>query len=254
MLADIKDKVFVVTGSSSGIGAALALALADLGARLVLHGHHNVEGAEATKAEVEQRGGAVRLVIGDILDAGTIDRLMAEAVDGFGRLDVLVNNAGSMLGRVPIADAPAGHFEKVVDLNVRSVYDCCRAAIPQFRRQGKGNIINVTSIAGRTGGAGGAGIYGSAKAMVSSLTRAMARELAPDNIRVNAVSPGVITTPFHDRYSPPEFMEAAKGQIPMGRLGTPDDCAGAFVYFASDAMSGYVTGQILEVNGGQLMP
>jgi 3-oxoacyl-[acyl-carrier protein] reductase len=254
MLKDIEGKVCIITGSSSGIGAALARQLAELGARLVLHGHRNREGAEAIVSECERRGAEAALVMGDILEPATVRALVDTATERFGGLDVLVNNAGSMLGRVPIADAPEGHLEKVVDLNVRSVYDCCRAAIPVMRARGGGSIINTTSIAGRTGGAGGAGIYGSAKAMVSSLTRALARELAPDSIRVNAVSPGVIATPFHERYSDRAFLEGAKAQIPMHRLGTPEDCAGAYVYFASEAMSGYVTGQILEVNGGQLMP
>jgi len=123
-----------------------------------------------------------------------------------------------------------------------------------MRQQGRGSIINVTSIAARHGGGSGAVMYAAAKGFVSTFTRGLAKEVVKDGIRVNAVSPGVITTPFHERYSTPAMLETFKGTIPMGRLGTADECAGAFVFLASDLLSGYVTGQVLEVNGGQLMP
>ena len=123
-----------------------------------------------------------------------------------------------------------------------------------MRKQGAGNIINVTSIAARTGGAAGAGIYAAAKAAVSTLTRNLAKEEAPHNIRVNAVSPGVITTPFHEKVSTPAQLEAARASIPLGRLGTAEECVGTFLYLASDTLSRYVDGQIIEVNGGQFMP
>jgi 3-oxoacyl-[acyl-carrier protein] reductase len=123
-----------------------------------------------------------------------------------------------------------------------------------MRRQKSGNVINVTSIAARHGGGGGAIIYAGAKGFVSTVTRGWAKEVVGDGIRVNAVSPGVITTSFHDRYSTAEQLRAMQATIPMNRLGTADECAGTFVYLASDAMSGYVTGQIIEVNGGQYMP
>ena len=146
------------------------------------------------------------------------------------------------------------HYRRVVDVNLTSVFAACHAAIPIMRKQGAGNIINVTSIAARTGGAVGAGLYAAAKAAVSTLTRNLAKEEAPHNIRVNAVSPGVITTPFHDKVSTPAQLEAARAAIPMGRLGSAEECVGTFLYLASDALSRYVDGQIIEVNGGQLMP
>jgi 3-oxoacyl-[acyl-carrier protein] reductase len=123
-----------------------------------------------------------------------------------------------------------------------------------MRRAGRGNIINVTSIAARHGGGGGAVMYAAAKGFVSTFTRGLAKEVVKDNIRVNAVSPGVITTPFHERWSTPQMLESFRGTIPMGRLGSAEECSGAFLYLASDDLSGYVTGQVLEVNGGQLMP
>jgi 3-oxoacyl-[acyl-carrier protein] reductase len=120
--------------------------------------------------------------------------------------------------------------------------------------QRKGTIINTTSIAARTGGGNGAGLYGAAKAFVSTFTRVLAKELAPFGVRVNAVAPGVIETPFHARYSTAEQLEASRRSVPLGRLGVAEDCVGAYEFLASERMSGYITGQIIEVNGGQLMP
>ena len=123
-----------------------------------------------------------------------------------------------------------------------------------MRKQGSGAIINVTSVAARTGGGPGAYLYAGAKGFVSTATHGLARELVGDRIRVNAVAPGVIQTPFQDRFSTPAMLETFRTGIPMGRLGTADECVGAFLYLASEQLSGYVTGQVLEVNGGQYMP
>jgi 3-oxoacyl-[acyl-carrier protein] reductase len=123
-----------------------------------------------------------------------------------------------------------------------------------MRAQGGGGIINVTSVAARHGGGPGAALYAGSKGFVSTMTRGLAKELVKDNIRVNAVAPGVIQTPFHDRFSTPQMLEGFRATIPMNRIGTPDECTGAFLFLASNQLSGYVTGQILEVNGGQYMP
>lgn len=254
MLEDLNGLAVLITGASSGIGAAAARAFATAGARVGVHYHENRDGAEAVAADVRGCGTEACVLQADVADVDAVTKCVAAFVDTFGRIDVLINNAGSMLGRVPVADAAPEHFHRVMDLNATSVYAACRAAVPMMRRQGGGNIINVTSIAARTGGAGGAGIYAASKATVSTLTRALAKEEAPNNIRVNAVSPGVIVTPFHDRYSTEAQLEAARTAIPQGRLGTAEDCAGTFLYLASDSLSRYVTGQVIEVNGGQLMP
>jgi 3-oxoacyl-[acyl-carrier protein] reductase len=155
---------------------------------------------------------------------------------------------------VPIAEIDDAFFDDVMDLNVRSVVMATAAVAPHMRRAGRGNIINVSSIAARHGGGPGSVLYASAKGFVSTFTHGLAKEVVKDNIRVNAVSPGVIVTPFHERYSTPAMLESFKAQIPMGRLGTAEECAGAFLFLASEALSGFVTGQIIEVNGGQLMP
>jgi NAD(P)-dependent dehydrogenase (short-subunit alcohol dehydrogenase family) len=130
---------------------------------------------------------------------------------------------------------------------------CCQAVLPVFRRQGKGNIINTTSIAAKFGGSAGSTVYAGAKGFVSAFSKSIAKELVGENIRVNCVSPGTIYTAFHERHSDEVKREAARRTIPMGRLGKAEDCAGTFLYLASDWASGYLTGQVIEVNGGQLM-
>jgi len=129
-----------------------------------------------------------------------------------------------------------------------------QAAVPHLKKAGGGSIINTSSVAARNGGGPGSALYGGAKAFVSNVTRNMARELAPQGIRVNAVAPGVIMTPFHERYSSPELLEQMRRSIPMGRIGKAEDCVGAYLFLASPALSGYITGQTIEVNGGQIMP
>ncbi|HTU98891.1 MAG TPA: SDR family oxidoreductase [Luteitalea sp.] len=253
-MTDLRDRVVLITGASTGIGAAAALAFAKAGSKLAIH--YNASAAEAQKvaADVQALGAEALLTQGDLSDATVVPRIVDETMKRYGRIDVLINNAGGMLGRRPIAEYSQEHLQAVLDLNVTQVVMFVHAVVPIMRKQGGGSIINVTSIAARTGGAGGAVLYGGAKGFISTVTHGWARELAAENIRVNAVSPGVVTTPFHDRYSTPQQLETMRGSIPMGRLGTPDECTGTFLYLASDELSGYITGQVVEVNGGQYMP
>jgi 3-oxoacyl-[acyl-carrier protein] reductase len=155
--------------------------------------------------------------------------------------------------RNPVDATPDEIYERIMDLNVRSIFQMCKLVIPVMKRQGHGNIVNVTSVAARTGGGGGSVVYAAAKGAVVSFTRGLARELAAYNIRVNALSPGLILTPFHERWTPPTMMEALIKSVPMGRAGTAEECVGAVLFLASDRMSSYVTGQVIEVNGGMLM-
>jgi 3-oxoacyl-[acyl-carrier protein] reductase len=254
MNSDLRNKVVVITGASTGIGAAAARAFAREGARLVVHYNASKEAAEAVARDVEALGSPALLAGGDVMRESDCRRIVAEAMQAFGRIDVLVNNAGGMLGRVNIEDYTVEHIDRVLALNVTQVAVFMREVVPVMRRQKSGNIINVTSVAARTGGGGGAVLYAGAKGFVSTVTRGWAKEVVGDNIRINAVSPGVITTPFHERYSSAGQMEAMQATVPMNRLGSADECAGTFLYLASDAMSGYVTGQVIEVNGGQYMP
>ena len=252
-IPDLSGKSVLITGASTGIGAALARAFAAQGASVGLHYNASVDSAKTLAAEIEGTGAKVVLVRGDASKSGEMARVVEEAAAAFGRLDGLINNAGGMVARVPYAEMTDEHYDAVMDLNARSVLAASTAAIPHLKRQG-GFIINTTSIAARNGASNGAGIYGSSKAFVSNVTRGMAKELIPFGIRVNAVAPGTITTPFHERYSTPQHLQAALATIPQGRLGTAEDCVGAYLFLASEALSGYMIGQVIEVNGGQLMP
>jgi 3-oxoacyl-[acyl-carrier protein] reductase len=247
--------VVLITGSSTGIGAAAAVAFGKLGARLAVHYNSSQGPAEEVLGRVKATGAQAILLKGDVLESAQCQRLVDETVKAFGRIDILINNAGALVQRVPIEEITDELFDNVVYLNVRSAMMCTAAAVKAMRQQGHGGVvINVTSVAARHGGGAGASLYAGSKGFVSTMTRGLAKELVKDNIRVNAVAPGVITTPFHERFSTPQMLEGFRATIPMNRLGTAEECAGAFVYLASEQMSGYVTGQIIEVNGGQYMP
>lgn len=251
---DLRERVVLITGASTGIGAAAALAFAGAGCRLALHYNASGTKAEEVARQAEALGAETLLTQGDLAHTAPIAGIVEAVMSRFGRIDVLINNAGGMLGRRAIADYSETHLQAVLALNVTQVVMFVHQVVPIMRRQGGGAIINVSSIAARTGGAGGAVLYAAAKGFISTATHGWARELAADGIRVNAVSPGVVTTPFHERYSTPEQLEAMRATIPLGRLGTADECSGTFLYLASEKLSGYVTGQVVEVNGGQYMP
>ena len=254
MATDLKNKVVLITGASTGIGAAAARAFAEQGSKVVVHYNASKDAADKVAREVKSAGGEALLVSGDVTKSANVKRIVADALAGFGRIDVLVNNAGGLVQRTKIEDYSEDFLHQVLDLNVIQVAMFMHEVVPAMRKQGGGNIINVSSIAARHGGGGGAIVYAGAKGFISTATKGWAKELVGDKIRVNAVSPGVITTPFHERYSTAEQLKAMQATIPMNRLGTAEECAGTFIYLASDAMSGYVTGQVIEVNGGQYMP
>jgi 3-oxoacyl-[acyl-carrier protein] reductase len=254
MTTDLRGKAVFITGASTGIGAAAARAFARHGAKVVIHYNASRDAAEAVAKDCRALGGEAALVGGDVMQVANVRRIAAEALAAWGRIDVLINNAGGLIARTKVEDYSDDYIQKVLALNVTQVAMFMHEVVPVMRRQKHGNVINVSSIAARHGGGAGAIIYAGAKGFVSTATRGWAKELVGDGIRVNAVSPGVITTPFHDRYSTPEQLKSMQATIPMNRLGTADECAGTFVYLASDAMSGYVTGQVIEVNGGQYMP
>ncbi len=252
-LPEFTGKRILITGASTGIGAELARAFAAQGAKVGLHYNSSTDAAEALGKEISDAGGTVHLVRADASDSAALAKAVDDTAAALGGLDGLINNAGAMVRRVAYSEVTDADYDDIMDLNARSVLTASRAAFPYLKKQG-GFVINTTSIAGRNGASNGAGLYGSSKAFVANVTRGMAKEWTGSGIRVNAVAPGVITTPFHERYSTSEQLEAARATVPMGRLGTADECVGAFLFLASDELASYIIGQTIEVNGGQIMP
>lgn len=250
---DLIGKAVLVTGSSTGIGAAVAIGFANVGAKVAVHCNRSRAEGEKVVAAIKAAGGEAVLLSGDVTKSAEAKRVVDETVAAFGRIDVLVNNAGGLIKRTPPADNDDAFVDAVIDLNIRSVVAASRAAIPHFVKQNHGAIISTGSVAARNGGGPGASIYASTKGFVHTFTKSLAKELVAHNVRVNAVAPGVIFTPFH-KSTPEAAMEGFKKAIPMGRLGTAEDLVGAYLFLACDGLSGYVTGQVLDVNGGQIMP
>jgi 3-oxoacyl-[acyl-carrier protein] reductase len=248
MFNDLKNKVVIVTGGVTGIGGAASLGFAAAGAKVFAQ---YLGGGEELKA-ITQAG--IKTLKLDLTDSDAPQKLIDAALKEFGRIDVLVNNAGSLVARTLLDLLDDDFIDKVFDLNCRQLIHCCRLAADVMKKQKSGNIINVTSIAARNGASPGGSVYAGAKGFVSSFTKTIAKELVDHNIRVNCVSPGTIHTAFHDRFSTAEKRAATAKTIPMQRLGLADDCTGTFLFLASDKASGYITGQVIEVNGGQLMP
>ena len=253
MFDDLQGQRVLITGASTGIGAAVAKGFGASGARVVVHYNASAEAAQTVADAITANGGEAHLVGGDLTTRGAAEKVVVDAVAALGGLDVLVNNAGALVRRAKLEELDDDLIDQVFDLNVRQLTHVSRMATPHLR-ESKGCMIHTGSIAGRNGGGVGAGVYAAAKAWVQSVNRNMAKELAADGIRVNAVAPGVITTPFHERFSTAEQLEAMRQTIPMGRLGTAEECVGAYLFLASKAAAGYITGQVIEVNGGQLMP
>ena len=249
---DLSGKVALITGASSGIGAAAAMVFADLGARVAAGYYHNESGAEAVRDAITTAGGEAIAFKADVRESDEIEMLVRRTSDELGPIDILVNNAGSLIQRQRLPEMTAECWDEVMNLNLKSAMLCAREVAPSMIRQQSGAIINVASIAGRTGGGPGAAAYSAAKAGLISFTKSLAKELAPHGIRVNAVSPGVIDTAFHEVFSTPEMIQNFISSIPLGRLGKPIECATVIAFLASDAAS-YVVGETIEINGGQLM-
>lgn len=238
------DKTVVLTGAGNGIGRAALLAFHAAGATIIAHLGRNANyrtdlPADVITTSADLTLAAEQLAFVDFVKANT------------GKVDVLVNNAGTMFGRFPADSLTDEQYEDIVQLNQHAVVKITRGLLPLLKNTAHASIVNTVSISASTGGSPGSSIYSASKAFVSTYSKGLARELAPDGIRVNAISPGVIDTDFHGRYSSAEKLENTRLQIPLLRLGTAEDCAPAFVFLAAEELSGYITGQVLEINGGQ---
>ena len=248
----LTGKVALVTGASSGIGRATAKMLAANGAHVAINYHRNEAGAEAARADIVNAGGHAIAVQADVAQANDVEALVKRTVDELGAVDILVNNAGSLIERLRILELTEERWDEVIDLNLKSAFLCCRAVAASMMERKNGAIINVSSIAGRTGGALGSIHYSTAKGGLITFTKGLAKELGPFGIRVNAVSPGVIDTHYHEQFSTPEMMKGYVAGIPLGRVGTPEEVAAVICFLASSA-SGYLAGETIEINGGMFM-
>lgn len=245
-MRELNDRVAVVTGSSRGLGRAIAVKLASLGAKVVVNYHSNKEAADETLSLIQGVGGEAFAIRADVSLFDEAQTLIQTAIDRFGRLDILVNNAGTtrdtLLVRMSEKD-----WDIVIDTNLKSVFNCCRAAQRTMLKQRYGRIINITSIAGLAGNAGQTN-YSASKAGMIGFTKSLAKEVGSRSITVNAVAPGYIPTDLSATI-PPDLLAKGIEMMPLGRPGTPEDIANAVAFLASDEAN-YVTGQVLAVDGG----
>lgn len=246
---EFRDQVVMVTGGSRGIGRQIAGAFGAASARVVV-GSTSAAGAAAGGEAVRAAGGEALGLVVDVSDRSSVERFVSAALERWGRIDVLVNNAG-VCPQTPFEEIEPEEWDRVLAVNLRGVFFCMRAVVPTMKKQGRGCIINISSIAGKVGGLVVPPHYSASKAGVDCLTKAAARYLAPHGVRVNALSPANIVTDMTSEW-PSEKREQMEAQCPLKRFGTPPEVA-AVVLFLASPQAGYITGEIVDVNGGLLM-
>jgi len=240
----------LVTGASLGIGRAIAALAAESGARVAANYHSSETEAQSLVNEVTGTGGECVAVRADVSKEEDVARMFEEVKDCYGKYpDILVNNAGSMIKRSPISEMDVSTWDRVMEVNLRSVFLCSRAAMKSMIPKKDGVIINISSIAAYTGGGPGSGAYAATKGAMNTMTVGMAKEAAPHNIRVVGVGPGVIDTPFHEKFTTKDRREKFEDMIPLGRVGVPEDIAPLVILLASDYAS-FATGHCFYVSGG----
>ena len=244
----LEDRVAVITGASRGIGRAIALRLAQAGAKVVVSSR-KLENVKATADEIEATGGEALPLQAHVGRTDEVAALVARTMEAYGRIDVLVNNAGTNPHFGPLLSADEGQWDKILDTNAKGVFRVCKAVVPHMETQGGGKIINLASIAGLRPSPG-MGVYSVSKAAIIMLTQVLAMELGHANIQVNAIAPGVIKTRFSQLlWQVPQFAEPILANLPLSRFGEPEDVAGLALYLASTA-SDYVSGSVFVVDGG----
>ena len=250
-LFDLTGKVALISGASRGIGETIAKAYAAAGATVVLSSRKQ-DGVDAVAAAITAAGGTALAVAAHTGEAAAVQNLVTRAVDAFGGIDILVNNAATNPHFGPIMTAQESHWDKILDVNVKGYFPLAPACVPSMQRRGGGKIINLASVAGKTP-LPGMGIYCVSKAAVFMLTEVLAAELAADNIQVNAIAPGFIKTAFSRAiWDNPTLHDAVKQAIPQRRLGATEELVGMALYLASPASS-FTTGATMVIDGGQLL-
>ncbi|MEM9542657.1 MAG: 3-oxoacyl-[acyl-carrier-protein] reductase [Cyanobacteria bacterium P01_E01_bin.42] len=246
-LQNLKEKVAIVTGGSRGIGRSVVLALAGEGAKVTVNYARSREAADKVVAEIGEAGGEAIAVQGDVSQPEQVDNLIKETKDKFGRIDVLVNNAGITRDTLLLRMKPED-WQAVIDLNLTGVFLCTKAVSKLMLKQKSGRIINIASVAGQMGNPGQAN-YSAAKAGVIGFTKTIAKEMASRGVTVNAVAPGFIETDMTHDLKADEILK----YIPLGRYGQPEEIAGMVRFLAADPAAAYITGQVFNVDGGMVM-